>query len=86
MTYGTADYYKPGDYNMICDVSGRKVKASKMKRRWDNAMVHPDHWETRQPQDFVRGVKDDQSVPVSRPAATYDTTIIAPGVPSQANP
>lgn len=32
-------------------------------------MVCPKDWEPRHPQDFVKGVRDNQSVPVSRPEA-----------------
>lgn len=64
---GDADYLKIGDWNVVCDVSGRKMKASQSRLRWDNARVHPDHWEPRHPQDYVKGVMDDQSVPFSRP-------------------
>lgn len=74
---GYADYYAPGDYNVICDVSGRKLKVSRAKRRWDNALVHPDHWEPRHPQDYVKGVKDDQAVQISRP--DVDNSITARG-------
>lgn len=38
-----------------------------MKREWTGLEVDKSLWEIRQPQDFVRGVKDDQSVPVPRP-------------------
>lgn len=60
---------------MICDVSGRKMKASQAMRRWDNAMVHPDHWEPRHPQDYVKGVRDEQSVPVARPAPNVSISV-----------
>ena len=59
-------YFK-GDNNAICDVCGRKYKASQLRRRWDNYMVCPDDWEPRQPQDFVRGVADVQVPPFTRP-------------------
>lgn len=61
------DYYAPGDYYQICDISGQKMKASRSKRAWDNSIRHPDHWEPRHPQDYVRGVRDEQAVPISRP-------------------
>ena len=63
----TNDGFKLGDWNVICDVCGVKLKASKAKLRWDGLYVCPDDWEVRQPLDFVRGVKDDQSVPYTRP-------------------
>lgn len=55
-------HYDKGDWIAICDVCGRKYKASMLQRRWDGLMCCPDDWETRHPQDFVRGVPDPQAV------------------------
>lgn len=55
--------YDKGDWEALCDVCGRKYKASKLKQRWDGLMCCPQDWEIRQPQDFVRGVPDPQLVP-----------------------
>lgn len=60
-------YYVLGDWNSICDVCGRGFKFSSLRKRWDNAWTCDACWEERQPQDFVRSVRDDQSVPVGRP-------------------
>lgn len=59
-------YYKKGDWKAICDVCGRLYKASRLQLRWDNLMVCPQDWETRQPQDFVRGIPDYQNTPWAR--------------------
>jgi hypothetical protein len=74
---GARDYYKKGDWNAICDVCGFKRKASEMKMRWDGIMCCPEDWEPRQPQDFVRGVPDDQTVPWTRPEPP-DVFVIPP--------
>lgn len=66
---GHADYYKPGDWNAICDECGFKFKGSELRKRWDGYMVCKDDWEPRHPQDFVRGVKDSQPLPWTRPEA-----------------
>jgi hypothetical protein len=66
---GRSDWYKHGDFNAICEVCGQKWKASKMRKRWDGAMVCPKDWEPRHPQDFVRAIPDKQSTPWSRPEA-----------------
>jgi len=63
-----------GDWDAMCDVCGRKFKASKLKMRWDGIMACPQDWEPRQPQDFVRGVPDPLLVPWVRDEAT-DTFI-----------
>lgn len=45
--------------------SGFKVDLYSMKKQWDgNYTVDPD---IRNPQDFVRGVKDTQTLPYARP-------------------
>lgn len=59
--------WKPGDWLALCDVCGRKYKASKLKQRWDGLMCCSDDYEIRQPQDFVRGVADVMKTPWSRP-------------------
>lgn len=61
------DYYKLGDWNALCEVCGQKFKASELRKRWDGAWVCQRDWEPRHPQDFVKGVKDNQSVPWARP-------------------
>ena len=58
---GKADFLRLGDWNAVCYECGRKFKASDMLRHWQGYYVCQDHWETRQPQDFVRGTKDHQT-------------------------
>lgn len=66
---GHADYLRNGTYNGICDRCGSKFKFSDLKLEWDGLYVCTANgcWEARQPQDYVKGVRDDMSVPVSRP-------------------
>lgn len=64
---GRADYLSLGDWNAACFRCGRKRKASTMKKQWQGFYVCPEHWEPRHPQDFVRGVKENPSVPWSQP-------------------
>lgn len=59
--------YIPGDFWRICDRSGRKVRASQTIKQWDGLIVAREEYEDRHPQDFVRGRKDEQSVPDPRP-------------------
>ena len=63
---GKADYFLQGDYNFICDQCGFKRKNKDARTQWDGLRVCKHCFELRQPQDFVRGVKDDQSVPIAR--------------------
>lgn len=62
MEDGKAREYKPGDWNIICDYSGFKIRRSEARRTWDGYLVRKDFWEPRQPQDFVRGRRDKISV------------------------
>lgn len=64
------DRYIKGDWNAICDVCGFEYKASELRLRWDGYLVCPEDWESRHAQDFIRTVKDDQSVPWTRPEGT----------------
>ena len=56
-----------------------------MKRHWQGYYLCPDHWEPRQPQDFVRGTKDVQHPPWTQPmpadvfvAGAPDTPMVQP--------
>lgn len=53
----------------ICDASGFKVPLENLVKQWDGARVDRRFVDKRNPQDFVRGVRDDQSLPFSRPEA-----------------
>lgn len=64
---GNIGYYKPGDNNATCDRCGFPFKASQLRKTWDNLWVCPKDWEPRHPQDYVKGVLDDQSVEINRP-------------------
>lgn len=64
---GRADFWEGGEWNTVCYQCGRKRKASTLKRHWQGYYVCPEHWEPRQPQDFVRGVQDVQTPPWVQP-------------------
>lgn len=72
---GRADYWQPGDWNAACSMCGRKRKASEMVRNWQGMYRCREHNEPRQPQDFVRGVQDVQTVPWSQPENEIDIQI-----------
>lgn len=61
-----ATYYADGEFNFYCDLCGRKDKSGNAMRTWDGFYVCKHHKEIRNEQDFVRGVRDDQTVPWSR--------------------
>lgn len=64
---GKADFYADGSWNFYCDFCGAKAKSDDGMRTWDNFYVCKHHKEVRNPQDFVRGVRENQSLPWTRP-------------------
>ncbi len=70
------NYYKAGEWNGICDVCGKKIKAGEAKHRWDGFIVCPSDFEQRHSQDFVRARQDKISVPFSRPIPTFVFTTV----------
>ncbi len=74
---GEADFLALGDWNASCAECGQKRKASTMKQLPPGVpgagmYVCPEHWNPRQPQDYVRGVADNMAAPwVQEVAVTY---------------
>jgi hypothetical protein len=66
----TDPYYKPGDFWRICDVCGFRYRASETRKQWNGLIVCPEDYETRNEQDYARGVADRQRVPDPRPEPT----------------
>lgn len=64
------EYYKPGSFWRIDDRTGFKVRAERTEQEWTNRIVREQSWESRQPQDFVRGTADQQTVPDPRTEGT----------------
>lgn len=62
-------YYEMGTNNAVCDQCGRAFKSNQLKKRWDNAWTCTACWEPRHPQDFVKGIKDNQAPALDRPRA-----------------
>lgn len=56
-----------GCWNVLCDRCGFKFKNVDIKEEWTGLMVCKECWEPRHPQDFLRAVEEDTSVPYSRP-------------------
>lgn len=65
-----ADLYRPGDFYRQCDRCGFKVRASATKKEWTGLITCEPCWDSRHPQDFVRGKVDRQNVNDPRPEAT----------------
>lgn len=64
---GTERFYKPGSFYRICDRTGFATRAERTRAEWQGLIVSDRVWEARQPQDFVKGVQDNQTVPYARP-------------------
>ena len=80
-------HYVGGDNYILDDLSGFKIRARKARiipgGQTGGLAVAPARWEAQQPQDFVRGIDDDQTVMLSRSRqqnqfTLLGTTIAAP--------
>ncbi len=69
--------FKDGKWNCICVVCDRKFKSSDMRKRWDGQMVCKYDLDPRHPQDFIRGVQDNNSIPFTyaEPEDTFVTLV-----------
>lgn len=75
---GRADYLELGTWNVACAECGRKRKAHEMRQLPPGVpgggmyVCFPEHWNMRQPQDYVRGVPDKMAAPyVQQQVDTY---------------
>jgi len=86
----SADYLKLGDWNAACYQCGRKRKAGWLLKYWQGYYVCREHWEARQPQDFVRSVPDNQTPPWVQPQSDTFLPMCTPmtssAVPGKAGP
>lgn len=64
---GTEHFYKPGSFYRIDDRTGFAVRAERTQKEWQGLIVDRRVYEARHPQDFVKGVFDNQTVPNARP-------------------
>jgi hypothetical protein len=62
---GRADFLSLGANNVECSLCGRKRKDYMLEKNWQGFYRCPEHNEPRQPQDFVRNVKDIITPPIS---------------------
>lgn len=57
----------PGNWKAICDRCGFEFASDQLRKDWQGLMVCRKDYETRHPQDFVRGVPDNPTPPWTRP-------------------
>lgn len=66
--------YAIGQWNADCDQCGRMFKSGSLRKQWNGLYTCSQCWEPRQPQDFVRAVKDN-SPPAFIRGRDFDPTI-----------
>lgn len=79
----SANYLKPGSYNVICERCGFKYKAEETRMEWTGLRVCTKHcWEARNPLDFQPPLYDHQAVPNPSPdqAAGTETFTYPSGI------
>jgi hypothetical protein len=59
--------YVQGAWKAVCDRCGSEVLNTALRREWNGLRTCPDCWEPRHPQDYLRGRKDNQAPPWTRP-------------------
>lgn len=64
------NYYKPGCWNVICQVCGRKFKSDEVRKRWDGLIVCHSDFEQRHIADFIRSHPERGTVPYTAPEST----------------
>jgi hypothetical protein len=71
--------FVPGEWKVTCSMCGKDLLASQAEKNWQGMYRCPQHNEPRQPQDFVRGSADVQTVPFAQPPnETFITAICTP--------
>lgn len=65
-----SDKFRPGDYWLICDASGFKIRRSDAVQQWDGAWVHKDFCDVRHPLEDPREASKARPVYPTRPEPT----------------
>ena len=66
----TKTRYIHGDFNIICERTGSKIKRSQARKEWNNKIVRKESFEERHPMDFLRTRPDHQAVEDARSEET----------------
>lgn len=74
--------YVKGQWKAVCDRCGKDYLARQLRQEWNGLRTcsgpgTSDCWEPRHPQEFVKGKRDRQAPPWTRPEA--DDVFITPG-------
>ena len=71
------NYYKPGDYLVVCDVSGQKRLRSECVKQWDGLIVAKEFASARHPLDYQRPPPVERAPTETR--LQHDPVYLAPG-------
>lgn len=63
------NWFKSGEWNVVCMVCNRKIKSGSAKKRWDGLIVCDEDFENRHPMDFLRTRQERISVPFESPTS-----------------
>jgi hypothetical protein len=68
---------KVGKHNLICDISGEKIRSDKYRKTWDGLVVSPDDYDPKHPQLNLRPRKEKISVRPTRdrPVDVFVTSV-----------
>ena len=50
--------WKSGDHWVECMRTGRTIRASDARKEWNGLIVAKEEWESRHPQELIRGIVD----------------------------
>lgn len=73
---------RPGTWTVVDDRSGFRLLNTQVQFEWNGLLVWSKIWEIRQPQDYLRGIPDNMSVPYARPMQEptfLETNAVQPG-------
>ena len=62
---GSSNQYRRGDWNVICDRCGCKMKRSEARMTWDKLLVCNEDWEPKHPQLFPTPISRGEGRPVN---------------------
>lgn len=72
-----SDKYVPGDYWLLCEATGFKIRRSEAVKQWDGAWVHKDFVDVEHPLETPREASKARPVFPTRPEPT-DTFVTVP--------
>ena len=72
---GMKTSYKMGDWYALCDRCQKKFYASQLKKEWTGWRVCKSCFDPKHPQESLKGKKDNENVPWTRPDSNANTNV-----------